>query len=195
MSGIGDSVYPQLEAALVDAIPPAVKALGFSERVYCLRVYYDGTDTPGDHYVTRMRLVTAATRQEIIAKRGAKAPYYFWGADETDMPKHGIDIRIDNDPNVRALCQQVYSLLCEADDDESGLAPLRTAIQNVCRQLNNLDWTQFCNPTDDFVVFPADGAHVFMDDFGDLTASVPAARLTLLRSRRLLGSEENSGEI
>jgi hypothetical protein len=76
-------------------------------------------------------------------------------------------------------------------DTEENLALLRETIRRVAKELNKLDWRHYCNPTDDFVVFPADGSHTYYDDFGDMKASVPAKTIRLLRSKGLIGPESN----
>ena len=61
----------------------------------------------------------------------------------------------------------------------------------MAKELNKLAWKSYCNPTDDFVVFPADGSHSYFDDFGDMKASVRPKTIRHLRSRGLIGPENN----
>ena len=62
-------------------------------------------------------------------------------------------------------------------------------VQRVAARLNHLGWAEYAPVTDDFVVFAADGAHEFCDDYGEMVASVPAERVELLRSRGQLGTQ------
>jgi hypothetical protein len=180
------AVYAKLVPLLVEAVPRAVQKACYSEPVYCLRVYYDSIDMPEEGYATRLRLINEESRARVLASKGSSAPYYLWCADETDSTKeHGPNILLDDDPKIAKLCGQIYERLC--DDEEENLPLLRGAIQEVCRALNRLDWRPYCQATDDFVVFPADGSHTFYDDYGDLVASVPVERVELLHSRGMLG--------
>jgi len=168
-------VFSQLEALLVEAIPPAVKGAKVADLVYCLRVYYDGTDSPPMQFATpRVRLTKEKLRKERVAEKGKDAPYYLWCADETDLPDHGFQICL-NKAEIKVRCLEIYRLI--GVDESKNLALLRVTMQRVAKALN---------ATDDFVVFPADGSHTYCDDMGDMRASVPAARLELLRERGLL---------
>jgi hypothetical protein len=183
------TIYSKLVPLLIEAVPRAVQANAYPDLVYCLRVYYDSIDTPQEGYATRLRLIKEANRARVLATTGANAPYYIWCADETDSTmEHGPNIFLNDDPKISKLCGKIYERLC--NDEEANLPLLRGAIQEVCRALNQMDWRRFCEATDDFVVFPADGSHTFYDDYGDLVASVPAERVELLRSRGLLGPAE-----
>src|SRR5262245_20508477 len=102
--------------------------------MYCLRVYYDGTDTPEENYATRLRLLKESHRQRALATHGNNAPFYLWCADETDNPpEHGPNLYFDDNRRVTDLCAEVYQLLC--DDEEENLPHLREAIQRVAHAL------------------------------------------------------------
>lgn len=175
--------YRSLEAALMTVIPDAVKKAASDEQYYCLRVYFDGTDTPGESYATRLRLLTQDHREKFVAKYPESA-YSIWFADETDCAEQGPDVRLDEYREVTEPCRVIYQALC--GNEQRHLKLLRRTIRRVAERLNRLDWTTICRATDDFVVFPADGSHTFHDDFAEMAASVPLPRLRLLRSRRFL---------
>lgn len=182
-----DGVLLKIEALLVSNIPKAIKAAKLREPVYCLRIWYNGTDSD-ETAVPWLMLVKESTRKSFKLEHGNEAPYYIWAADEATNADQSFNIQIDNDELVKQ-----YGLwhdhLCDVDDDEE-LQPFREMTQRVAAKLNTLDWATIVPATDDFVVFPADGSHTFCDDLGDLHASVPEKRLNLLRSRNLLGPAE-----
>ena len=182
-----DGVLLKIEALLVSNIPKVVKAANLREPVYCLRIWYNGTDSD-ETAVPWLMLVKESTRKSFISKHGKKALYYIWAADEATSTGQSFDVQIANNELVE-LYGVWYDHLCDLDDDEE-LQPFREMTQRVAAKLNTLDWAAIVPATDDFVVFPADGSHTFCDDLGDLNASVPAERLNLLRSRNLLGPAE-----
>ena len=61
-------------------------------------------------------------------------------------------------------------------------------VQRVSARLNDLPWSEYAPTTDDFVVFAADASHTYCADYEEMLASVPADRIELLRSRRMLGT-------
>jgi hypothetical protein len=183
-SALFDCLVPRLVAA----IPSAVAKGKPTEPLCIVHIYYYDTHAPLT-YLT-LRLGTTAEREEVIAKRERNAPFYLWSSGEV-FGKQQVDIPADPplndfDQQITALFEQVYALLSESED--TYMPPFRRALQKVARQLNDFDWSLTCPVTDDFVVVPADGSQFFAgDDYADLTESVPAERLELLRSRRLLG--------
>ncbi len=188
-----ETVFAQLEQRLMDVIPPSVGACNMDEAAYCLRVFYDSLDTPEETYATRLRLVAASLREQAVTTRGKQAPDGIWLADNTDLDEQHRNIFLRHDPETRRLCGEIFRLLTK--DEDATLQELRRTIQRVCRRLNQLDWTSIRAVTDDFVVFPADGAHTFYDDYGDLLASVPAERIELLRERGYLGPGDNLAQL
>jgi len=59
---------------------------------------------------------------------------------------------------------------------------IRTLMQRVAQDLNAYDWSRTFEPTDDFIVFAAD-YEAFEQFEEDIIASIPAAKLKLLRAR------------
>jgi hypothetical protein len=124
-------------------------------------------------------------RREALAKRGESAPHYLWCADELSGGDFSADIR---DPSVTALCRRWYAQLSGRQTEEEELLPMRQMVQRVATRLNCLSWKEYVPVTDDFVVFPADASHTFCADYDEMMASVPADRIELLRSRKMLGT-------
>jgi hypothetical protein len=181
-----DVVLRKLEESLLAHIPHRVQSLGIAQPVYCLRIWYYGTDIDGDR-TPSLTFKTDALRQQLLRDKGKKAPYYIWCADEYESGDDVINTPLV-DVTISRLCSEWFLGLPQGLlPDDTELVPLRETIQRVARELNHLDWRQYASVTDDFVVFPADGSHSFCDDYGELVASVPPEKLARLRSRSLLG--------
>lgn len=182
-SASDDKTLSAIEQKLVTLIPIRVQSLEISDPVYCLRIWYYGTDAFGDRVPTLM-LCSEANRRKVVAAKGDTAPHYLWCADE--LPDdHSSDIK---DGAVTALCRRWYSKIGEQQPEEVELLRFRQMIQRVAKRLNQLPWNEYASVTDDFVVFAADGSHTYCADYDEMLASVPDERVELLRSRKLLGT-------
>lgn len=163
----------QMEEILIAEIPKAVKAARLTDPVYCLRIWYNGTDSMEDA-IPHLLLVKDSTRQAFVKEHGKNVVLlseYLWCADEATADEDwSYDVSL---PEAKLLppYKVWYTYLCDQDDDEE-LQPFREMVQRVSKQLNQLDWKSIIPVTDDFVVFPADGSHTFCDDLGDLQASI-----------------------
>lgn len=177
------NTYETLECALMDEIPKAVKNACRDEIFYCLRIYYDGTDTPREDFATRLRLLKQDHRQACLAS-GSEPAWVLYLADETDCEEHGPDLSLADSEQIRGLCGRVYQRMCE--DELFHLKQLRRTVQRVAKKLNCLDWSPYCKVTDDFIVYAADGSHTFCDDFVEMARSVPLRRILMLRFRKLI---------
>ena len=173
----------QLEELLVVEIPMAVRSAKIEEPVYCLRIWYNGTDSASDA-VPWLMLVKESTRQQLLATRAGNDPTFLWSADELTEPGAAYNVFLSG-WRMGRLYRKWYRYLCAVEDDEE-IQPFREMVQRVARRLNQLRWLDLAPVTDDFVVFPADGSHTFCDDLGDMTASVLPNQLALLRTRNLL---------
>jgi hypothetical protein len=186
------TVFESLVPRLVDAIPRSVGAIGLTEPICCLRIYYYDTHAPCAYLV--LRPVDESFRSKVLAEKGGDALYYLWASAEDmkgDAPEATLG-DVEADSANRDLFRRIYDLLSE---DEDRYMPIyRKALQKASYQLNLMDWRSVCRVTDDFVVAPADGSQCFADDYPDIAQSVPAARLELLRSRGLLGPGEEWGQ-
>lgn len=181
------STLEQIEKLLAAAIPRAVKAAKITEPVYCLRIWYNGTDSAEDA-VPWLMLVKESTRKKFQVQHGEQAPDYIWGADEVTLPGLACNVDIAS-KQLAGLYRTWYDWLCDVEDDEA-LQPFREMIQRVAKKLNTLRWQELAPVTDDFVVFAADGSHTFCDDQGELLASISQKQYTLLQKRRLLPESE-----
>lgn len=163
----------QMEGVLIGAVPEAVKRANITEPVYCLRIWYNGTDS-SEEAIPHLLLVKESTRQKFLKEHGSSHPVILseclWCADEATFEDMSYDVGLPNADLLKPY-KVWYDYLCEADDDED-LQPFREMVQRVSKKLNQLDWKTIIPVTDDFVVFPADGSHTFDDDLGDLQASI-----------------------
>lgn len=182
--------FDKLVPLLVDVIPQAVVSLRQTMPICIVRIYYYDTHAPCTYLL--LKSVSSNCRNDVLASKGRNAPFYIWGSGEEcgdgniDLPRKSTN----SDKQIAALFEQVYELLVE--DEEANMIPFRQMLQLVAKKLNEMDWREFCKVTDDFVIVPADGSqHFGGDDYKDLVESVPAERLELLRSRRVLGPREN----
>ncbi len=180
----GHELLAALQERLIELIPQRVGALGIGEPVYCLRVWYYGTDVGGDR-VPSLMLCPDAARRRVLAEKGDVAPHYLWCADEVCVGAYTAEI---NDPTVSDLCRLWYQRPWGRRPEEVELRPFREMVQRVAARLNDLPWSEYAPTTDDFVVFAADASHTYCADYEEMLASVPAERIELLRSRRMLGN-------
>ena len=181
-----ESILKQIETLLITEVPLSVKAARVKEPMYCLRIWYNGTDSSSDAAPYGM-LIKESARKAHIAKEYWH-PGDLWMADEWTYPEKSKDIHVAN-PQLGQLYQTWYQCLCA---NEAERLPLfRQMTQRVSRKLNLINWQSLLPVTDDFVVFPADGSHNYMDDVGDLLASISPAQEKLLRSRNLIPTRDN----
>ena len=182
----GDALLAGAEERLAALVPPAVRALGIREPVYCLRIWYFSGCNDG-YRLPSLLLAPEAARRRALAEYGNTAPHHLWCADELTGGRTGAHMAETVDAELAASLRRWYDLQPGGDDDAAELAPLRAMVQRVAARLNARPWGDDLPVTDDFVVFAADGTHEFCDDYGEMVASVPTERVALLRSRGLLG--------
>lgn len=176
MSKVPKAALKQMEDILVAVVPEAVQRARITEPVYCLRIWYNGTDS-FEEAVPHLLLVKDSTRQKFL-KEHSDNPIllsdYLWCADEATFEGLSDGVSLP-DADLLAPYKVWYDYLCDREDDEE-LQPFREMVQRVSQKLNRLDWKKIIPVTDDFVVFPADGSHTFCDDLGDLQASITPAQ-------------------
>ena len=95
-----DGVLLKIEALLVSNIPKVVKAAKLREPVYCLRIWYNGSDSL-ETAVPWLMLVKESTRKSFIRKHGKEASFHIWGADGATNAGQSFNVQIDNDELVK----------------------------------------------------------------------------------------------
>ncbi len=180
-----DDALALAEDWLVAEVPGRVASLPIAGPVYCLRVWYNDDSSES----ASLLVCPDAHRRRALAAKGDSAPHFLWCADElTGDSASAYTIRL-RDARLAELMAQWFDRPTTGDEAVD-LAPLRAMVQRAAARLGALDWARHIPATDDFVVFAADGTHVFCDDYGELTASVPPERVELLRSRGFLGAAQ-----
>src|SRR5262245_1619891 len=104
------SALGQLEELLVVEIPRAVAAAPIDSPVYCLRVWYNGTDS-SDDAVPWCMLVKESTRQQLFAEKGARAAEAIWLADELTTSGQSFNIFLSG-RRLQRLYRKWYRYLC-----------------------------------------------------------------------------------
>ncbi|HXT57298.1 MAG TPA: hypothetical protein VN699_01635 [Pirellulales bacterium] len=180
-----------LEERLATAVPLRVRAMEIIEPVYCLRIWYFGTDVLPEGRTPSLMLAKEAWWQQMLAEKGEKAPYYIWCADEIVNAKGMAYSAEITDSTVTEMVAEWYDELPDRDlPDDNDLVPLQRMVQRVAAKLNQVDWSKYAAVTDDFVVVAADGSHIGVGgDYGEMLASVSPERLDRFRSRQLLGTD------
>lgn len=182
-TGVPHGALKRLEERLVAIIPAAVQQANLGEPVYCMRIWYNGTDSDSDA-VPWLMLVKESTRQQLFLERGERAAEVIWLADELTLPGQAFEIFLEG-RGLEGPYTRWYRYLAAVEDDEA-IQPLREMVQRVSRRLNELNWRERCPVTEDFVIFPADGSHTFWDDQGEMRSSVTTEQRERLMARKLL---------
>ena len=184
----GQQILERLEKLLVDTIPKRVEMLGISEPVYCLRIWYFGTDVMPEERTPSLMLPKEAWRKRVLAEKGEKVPHYLWCPDEIDSFRDMAYFAELADAMITQTVCDWYSQMPQRNlPDDNDLIPMQAMVRRVAVKLNRLNWPKYAPVTDDFVVVAADGSRSLASDYEELVASVPSERIELLRSRRLLG--------
>lgn len=187
----GPEILDRLEDLLTTAIPLRAKSIQISEPVYCLRIWYKGTNSLPDDRTPSLMLPKRVWRERMLAEKGAEAPHYIWAADEVDTFRDMAYFAEIADPVIERAVLEWFAQMPDRElPEDNDLLPMRDMVRRVAARLNQLQWSKYATVTDDFVVMAADGSHSFVDDFGDMEASVPRERIDQFRSRRSLGREE-----
>lgn len=184
----GRPILDCLEERLVAAIPARVKAMEVVEPVYCLRIWYFGTDTLPAERTPSLMLPKEAWRQRMLKEKGEKAPYFIWCADEIYNFRDAAYFAELADSAINEMVAEWYSQMPDRElPDDNDLIPFQGMVRRVAARLNQMDWSKYAAASTDFVVIAADGSHSFGGDYEEMVASVPAERIDQFRSRRLLG--------
>lgn len=201
------SPFDQIYRSLIAAIPDVIESFTYPEPLCLVRVYYYDSHAPSTYL--DFRCVSVRERQEVLKKQQHKPSgplYYLWAAGEecgTSLPatipenpesSSGILAgwnlySMNPDKQIKGLFAEVNSLLDQ--DSNLYMTEFRKTLQRVTLKLNELDWKQICEVSDDFVIIPADGSRFFGRDEDDIEQGMPAERLKLLQSRGFLGPPES----
>lgn len=179
-------VFQELEDFLVDQIPKAIRAAGISETLYCLMICYCGEDIASG-WPGHLVLGSEAVRQRHLATCAPDARGLIWAPTEVGAawkwPVPDLcEPSAQNELEERALRVRQHVGNSDVLVGQDVVGPLRQVLHRIAQRLNRIDWKPVVPVTRDFVVLAADETYEFdFDD--DLEASVPKARLMLLKSR------------
>ena len=183
----------QIERLLSDQIPNCVFTAKIREPIYALIVRYCDNNSYGSERTPQLMLVKESWRKQVLAdsEKCSDPAYFLWSHDELHDQQKAIICEL-SDPQLNSLCQEwyaeQYSVANESLSAEEALEPMRKLCRRVCQSLNQIEWTEYALVTDDFVVFPADGSHTFLEDGEDLMVCIPPDKLAILQSRGFMPS-------
>jgi hypothetical protein len=168
----------QIEAMLLELIPPAVARARGKGPYYCLLLCYCAEDFPAG-WPPFLLLGSQAERQRIV-QRGQNVSYFLWAPDE--LRNQGeFEIPLHRDQPLNDACTQHARLMSASDDYSSALGVLRS----VATTLNQQDWARIIDVTPDFVVAAVDNTGE-VDPAADIQAVILAAKFQSLRQRGLV---------
>jgi hypothetical protein len=177
------TLFDKLIPLLIDETLRAASQRTTDSPLARLKFWYYDTCAPQCYFLAHA--ITESERQTILDQRGRNALYDIW--DGTGSIE--FDIGIDESTPAFGLLARVYEFMCSPEDRHQQAS--RHLAQQLSRKLNELDWSSHCPVTDDFVVYAQNGTDYGCDCYEDLCASVPEAKLRLLRDRRLLGPDSD----
>ena len=176
-----------MQSRLFKLILERIEQLNITEPVYAMRVYYYGTDSD-DTCTPTLLLPYVRTQKRLIEKNPGNFSDYIWSADEHDCKDDGVFAYL-KDEELEGLYRKWYAHLCRSKTQKSTLHQFRRMVQRVCKKLNKMDWSDLAMATEDFVVFPADGAHEFCNDYAEMVASLTNDQIKKLISKGLLDAK------
>ncbi|MDB5340875.1 MAG: hypothetical protein JWN70_6494 [Planctomycetaceae bacterium] len=199
--------FDKIYCLLIEMIPELIGSFQYPEPLCIARAYYYDTHAPCTYL--DVRCVSVTQRQQVLEKKQNQpdgARFYLWSPGEECGTRLGVPI--PEDPETRSMPQalkdfirwntpdaqikRLFATVHKLLDVDSHLymQEFRKTLQLVTMKLNELDWSEVCEVSDDFVIAPADGSRFFARDADDLEGGIPAARLGLLQSRGFLGPSE-----
>src|SRR5262249_30088289 len=183
------SLLQEAEDLLVAEIPKTIRAAKVQEPVYALLLQFTGVATDLGGFAPPLFLPTEGLRQRLLVEH-PKDREYLWAVPEWENDTGAVRLTCNN-PTLDEKLHLVFQLtIVQASPTKYG--PVRKMFQRVCARLNTLDWMGILETMDDFVVFPFD-PHGELDPKVDLKASLPPAKLQLLRDRGHLGQKAAKG--
>lgn len=190
-----DSLLAEIETSLLTLIPRSLKVVKQSQPAYALFLCY--IDTTTDDHMPYLIVAGEGARQWAIERRGADASYVIWNPQQelTDCGNFIQKVTLDA-PQIKALIERCYDELTDVDDygdDDVGLLPFRQMMWRVALSLNDVNWRDTLETTDDFAVVASDWSGFWVGK--DAKESLPAAKLKLLKSRKLFFHKPTKAEL
>jgi hypothetical protein len=176
------AVAATIQRRFVEIIPQVIAASGIEEQVYCLALTYDLGNDP---LPMVLALGSTKEREKWVAQYGAdrdETPSILWAGGDFSLyniPELELQSYLDVDLiDTYALFNQQYHLMATPEELAGDV------INSIAAELMQMDWHDKLNITDDFVVYGVDFEANHLDR--NMAASIPEARLALLRQRGFL---------
>lgn len=192
----GSQLQPLLsafEAYLIANTPAAVSNLKVAEPAYAVFLWYDDSSTLPSQICPTFGVGTASLKQACADEFEDDQESFtncIWRPNQ-EMEDE-VHTGTFNHPRLASQCQEVYRLMWAANttgqplpqrEDAELLRPFRSMMHRVALQLNDFDWQKVLPITDDFVVVTVDLIGYWLLE--DMGASIPPAKLTVLKKRHL----------
>ena len=175
----GESVNELVEiirGKLVRQIPETLRAARIADRVYCLILPYTKEDAPV--LPPEIALGLDRQRKAWVKEKGKDAKGYVWNAAEFE--RSGDTALTLDDAELIAACDLFNQQI--ALNGKWNLT--RKLLNEVARELMQMNWKGTLAVTDDFIVFALDYEET--DFRANLKASVSPVRLAMLKAKGLL---------
>jgi hypothetical protein len=164
-----EMLYAAARARLYDAVIQQIKQLEPAKRLqarYCLIISYDAVADDGILLILGLQ-----ARREAWEKKSSERSYRSLFYNTLDWRSDSLEMWDLPNNYVRFL------RLHRRDENWETICDL---LNVVARDLNNYDWKQLLNTTDDFIVF-ANDSEAMEDVHDEIHACVPEDKLRLLR--------------
>ena len=175
----------RLEETLIAAIPLTIQEMGVKERAYCVFIVFHDT-TVYDDYRPNLVVAPERLRRELFDTE-LHAADIVWNPSLLDVHELAPG-GCPNAPGLQELCHEIYRILIRDRQDRCNehelLSPVRSTMHRVAASLNQFQWSEVLEITDDFIVVAIDD--LGLDPQADIKACVVPERIALLDSRGLL---------
>ena len=173
-----------IQAKLLKRIPTAVSDLKVQDPAYALILCY--LDSTTDFFTPYVIIALESARKHALREEPDEASSYIWSPHQAFMPpEHPPEIWFE-DAMLGAKCTACYDFLLDRIQNLSEkevLRPFREMMHRTAAALNRLDWREYLQPTDDFVVIASDWTGYWVQE--DARASLLPHQIELLESREL----------
>lgn len=173
-SDLIEELVPELSQATIEGM----KELSLDSPIARVKFWYYDTSASECYFLADV--LTLKEREELLASNGTDALEDIW--NENGSKEFEVDGR--GNPRSQELLVAYYKVL---EQDEKATQLLA---QRLSWRLNETG-VDGVAVTDDFIAYAQNGTDYGCDCYEDLIASVPEAKLELLRARKLMGSGEN----
>jgi len=191
------TLLKNVEQFLIATIPNTVRSLHINEPVYAVFLWYQDSsvaDGFAPQFGVGTESVLLACNRQYPTDRLA-ATDCRWRPQQVVEDMNLVRQRGFPSTDFMRECNEAYSIMLAANEtgrplpDEGELLwPFRAMMHSVATRLNEIDWKNFLNITDDFVVVSLDSIGNWLAE--DLKESMSAGKYLMLQKRNLLFDSE-----